>query len=53
MDVGQIGRLIQKGQAKLQEYQHPDPYIGKLANSLLLEECLGWQGGAHWTHTAL
>ncbi|CAL5220140.1 g2098 [Coccomyxa viridis] len=26
-DVGQIGRLIQKGQAKLQEYQHPDPYI--------------------------
>ena len=27
-DVGQIGRLIQKGEAKLKEYQHPDPYIG-------------------------
>ncbi|CAK0782715.1 hypothetical protein CVIRNUC_005910 [Coccomyxa viridis] len=26
-DVGQIGRLIQKGEAKLKEYQHPDPYI--------------------------
>ena len=28
-DVGQIGRLIQKGEAKLKEYQHPDPYIGE------------------------
>lgn len=28
-DVGRIGRLIQKGEAKLKEYQHPDPYIGE------------------------
>ena len=35
--VEQIGRLIQKGQAKLNEYQHPDPYIGDLATLIWLE----------------
>ncbi|CAL8470811.1 g10353 [Coccomyxa elongata] len=26
-NVAQAGRLIEKGEAKLKEYQHPDPYI--------------------------
>ena len=26
-DAGLAGRLIEKGEAKLREYQHPDPYI--------------------------
>ncbi len=43
-DVGQIGRLIQKGQAKLQEYQHPDPYIGKVPQISIAEAMLGSTG---------
>ncbi|KAK9904139.1 hypothetical protein WJX75_005303 [Coccomyxa subellipsoidea] len=27
-NVAQAGRLLEKGEAKLKEYQHPDPYIG-------------------------
>ena len=26
-DIGLAGRLVEKGEAKLREYQHPDPYI--------------------------
>lgn len=34
-DAAQAGRLIEKGEAKLEEYQHPDPYIGARSPSAL------------------
>ncbi len=53
-DIGLAGRMVDKGEAKLREYQHPDPYIvpyypgGHLLTGACQQGCQGLIAQIMW-----